>query len=130
MGKTYETYASFETSERKWWEGKSLDHITPEDIKEPKEFTLTLVDTETMENFRARCLVTSDPNAIPDADILHVKDVQWGYSSAPRYTFYVKVLEVLPEPTVQIEYKRDKVRLSQIKGEIIKTLLERAKEKG
>lgn len=118
---TYDTTVS-RGSVQQWWKEAGLDQLTEAELREPKEVVLELTDVETMEIFRARALVCCDPEKLPEADVLRVRDFD-----TDKYvsTWAVKVLERFEEPELEVNVRQDRRRLSQMKGDILRSLLER-----
>lgn len=103
-----------------WWEERAVGQMRREDFLEPREMVLKLVDAETMEEVEAECLVCADRERLPGADLLRLRDLDT-FQCVGEWA--VKVLERFEEPEVKIEVRRDSRRLSQRKGDILKSLL-------
>jgi hypothetical protein len=103
-----------------WWEENAVGQMRREGFLEPREMKLKLVDAESMEEVEARCLVCADPARLSAADLLRLRDLDT-FQYVDEWA--VKVLERLEEPEVKIEVRRDNRRLSQRKGDILKSLL-------
>lgn len=108
-----------------WWEQNAAGQMRREDFREPKEVTLKLIDGETMEEVEARCLVCAEPEKLPGADFLGLRDLD---TFQLIDTWAVKVLDRFEEPEIRLEVRRDKRRLSQMKGDILKSLLAEGEE--
>lgn len=119
----YETTIS-STSVQQWWKD-SLDGLTADDLLEPREVVVELTDEETLEKLKVKALVCVNPERLPGADTLRVRDF---VTDKYIQNWAVKILEHYEEPEVQIEIKQDKRRLSQMKGDILKSLLDRGEK--
>lgn len=124
----YETTIS--SKEATWWrdDKSSLDL---KHLSEPVETMLEITDPDSMEIFTANVLVCSDQDKLEDPSLLKVFDYESmaARGKHPKMTLYMKLLERIDDPNVQINIRRDKQRFSQMKGEMLKTLLADDKNK-
>lgn len=120
MANVYQTNISMEKELKQWWKKESgLEHLTDKDLAEPKEITLQLTDEETMEIFDAIALVCSVETNLPNSDVLKVIDFK---STVCLRELFIKILEKIEEPEIEVNFNTKKQRLSQ-KKDILKSLL-------
>ncbi|MDT3699771.1 MAG: hypothetical protein RO469_10105 [Thermincola sp.] len=121
MAKVYQTIISLAEKELKpWWKKDSgLVGLSEGDLAEPKQLNLQLTDEETMENFDAVALVCNNREKLSDSDTLQVVDFE---TSTCIKELFIKIIEKIEEPEVQLNFNTKKQRLSQ-KGDILKSLL-------
>ena len=120
MAKVYQTIISLEKELKPWWRKDSgLEKLTDGELAEPKQLNLQLSDEETMETFDAVALVCTNQENLPDSDELKVIDFK---SSKCCRELFIKIIEKIEEPVVEVNFNTKKQRLSQ-KGDILKSLL-------
>jgi hypothetical protein len=126
VDQVYKCVVSYESELKQWWkEDTGLEKFTESDLIQPRQFVLQLTDDETFENFNANVNICSVEENLPGADILEVVDFK---SGACVYRWWVKIIEKIEEPEVQVTYNTKKQRLTQRK-DILKSLLESDSDK-
>ena len=120
MAKVYQTIVASEKALKPWWKKDSdLEKLTDAELAEPKQLNLELVDGDIMETFDAVALVCTNQENLPDSDELKV--IEFKSSKCCRELF-IKIIEKIEEPVVEVNFNTKKQRLSQ-KGDILKSLL-------
>ncbi len=95
------------------------------ELKLGEEIELSIRDTETFEEHRVRAIVSEEEKEGWDKLLVEFGDML-GIARTP---YYIKIVEFLEEPEVEIVVRTDKTRLAQRRGSMIRSMLEEREEK-
>ena len=101
------------------------------DPSQDKPIDLELEDRETFEKLRAKAVLFSSADALPEGDLVWLQQKSgWKPEDRPDNPWRVKILEIFPEEeSPEIEVKEKKVRLGA-RGDMIRSLIKEKEESG